>query len=292
MPAPISDYSKVSLLLPMSGANNGTVFTDHSPAPKTVTRFGDVKTVSAVSKYYGSSGYFDGVGDYLTVAHASVSTLFDADFSIGGYAYLAASVPASTFPRLASKNGDTSTGFVVFLHPTDGRVYFKSKGAAISGPSSELVSAGGWFYWIVVRSGTTAKIYVNGVVGGSMTLNGSIGGTADLYLGYSIAPAQAYFNGYMQDFVAASYAMYDDDFTPPARLIGEIAVTTKNEAGILVPRKVFAVPRSHPSVVKANGVTDAGGSLTLANLPACEYSVVAIADGNVLPDLVLRKQAA
>jgi len=46
-------YDKCSLLLPMDGANNGTTFTDWSPSPKTVTRNGNAKTVTAQSKYYG-----------------------------------------------------------------------------------------------------------------------------------------------------------------------------------------------------------------------------------------------
>lgn len=292
MPALIPDYSTVAVLLPMSGADNGTLFPDYSPTPKAVTRGGNTKTVTAQSKYYGSSVSFGGAGDYLTLAHASVSTLFNADFSMGSWANLGASIPASTFPRLASKNGDTATGFVVFLHPTDGRVYFKSAGVAIASPASDLVVPGTWFHWMVIRSGSTVKIYVNGKVGGSMTLSGPVGGTDLLYIAYSIAPAAAYFVGHMQDFIAVPSALYAADFAPPGRLIGEIAVTTKNEAGVLVPRKVFAVPRSYPSVVKASGTTDASGALTLTNLPACEYSVVAIADGDTLPDLVMRKQAA
>lgn len=32
-------YDDTILLLPMSGDNNGTIFTDWSPSPKTVTRY-------------------------------------------------------------------------------------------------------------------------------------------------------------------------------------------------------------------------------------------------------------
>jgi hypothetical protein len=45
-------YSNVSLLLPMNGENNGTVFTDYSPTNKVISLFGDTKTATAQSRFY------------------------------------------------------------------------------------------------------------------------------------------------------------------------------------------------------------------------------------------------
>jgi len=59
-------FTRTTLLVPFNGANNSTVFTDYSFNPKTLTAVGNAKIVTAQSKFGGSSGYFDGGGDYLT----------------------------------------------------------------------------------------------------------------------------------------------------------------------------------------------------------------------------------
>lgn len=70
MTAPITDYSKVILLLPMSGVDNGQDFPDLGPYKFGATPFGGAKTVTSASKYYGSSGYFNGSQDRLKVSLA------------------------------------------------------------------------------------------------------------------------------------------------------------------------------------------------------------------------------
>ena len=59
-------YHATALLLPFTGANNSTTFTDASPNPKTITPYGNTKISTAQSKWGSGSGYFDGSGDYLT----------------------------------------------------------------------------------------------------------------------------------------------------------------------------------------------------------------------------------
>jgi hypothetical protein len=76
------NYASVSLLLHMDGTNGSTVFTDLSPVPKVVTRFGDAQISTAQSKFGGSSAYFDGTGDYLTVASSADFGFGTGDFTI------------------------------------------------------------------------------------------------------------------------------------------------------------------------------------------------------------------
>jgi hypothetical protein len=73
-----SNASSLVLAIPMDGANNGTTFTDESATikgsgtAKAITVVGNTKTLTAQSKYYGSSGFFDGNGINVASATSSI----------------------------------------------------------------------------------------------------------------------------------------------------------------------------------------------------------------------------
>jgi hypothetical protein len=67
-------------LLHMNGDDNGTTFTDE--AGKEVTRNGDTCTKTATKKFGSASGYFDGTGDYLSLADSADFEFADGDFTI------------------------------------------------------------------------------------------------------------------------------------------------------------------------------------------------------------------
>ena len=61
----------VLLLVQMNGVDEGTTFVDSSTHTKTVTAYNGAKTDTAQSVYGGSSGYLDGIDDYLLIADAT-----------------------------------------------------------------------------------------------------------------------------------------------------------------------------------------------------------------------------
>lgn len=73
--------STYGLLLHFDGANGSTTFDDETG--KVVTAFGDAQISTAQSVFGGSSGYFDGVGDYLTIPDSSSWTFAANPFTIG-----------------------------------------------------------------------------------------------------------------------------------------------------------------------------------------------------------------
>ena len=82
-------FDKVSLLLHMDGADGSTTFTDSSPRPKTVTAVGDAKISTAQTLFGGSTGYFDGAGDALSVANSVDLDFGTGDFTIECWVYIA-----------------------------------------------------------------------------------------------------------------------------------------------------------------------------------------------------------
>lgn len=94
----------------MDGANNSTTFTDNSSLALPVSVFGDAKISTSQSKFGGSSGLFDGNGDYLQ-ATSSGFTFGTDDFTVEGWMYL---VNGVEYKAIASFNSadDNNTLYV------------------------------------------------------------------------------------------------------------------------------------------------------------------------------------
>ncbi len=76
------NYNSVSLLLHFDGADGSTTFTDNSPTPKTPTVNGNAQIDTAVFKFGGASGLFDGTGDYLQYAQNAAFDFGSGDYTI------------------------------------------------------------------------------------------------------------------------------------------------------------------------------------------------------------------
>ena len=95
---PRSDQYASSLVLavPMNGANNGTTFTDESAiikgsgTAKAITSNGSTQTLTAQSKFYGSSGFFNnGDSDNLTIpATSDLQVSAGTDFTVEMWVYV------------------------------------------------------------------------------------------------------------------------------------------------------------------------------------------------------------
>lgn len=299
MPAPIPDYSNVSLLLPMSGANNGTAFTDYSPTPKTITRSGTPVTSTSQYKYYGSSGYFDGTGDYLT-------TPYSADFNVGSAITIQAWVYSSTTDATNDKYicttrpaSGTTTGWSLLTGPSTNRsLRFGAYAAAgvlgiLLDSGASVLSTDTWHHVAVTYNAGTWRLFLDGVLVSSGVESAPIAVSNTLYIGSIPGFTTRDWQGFMQDFlILKGTCLYEASFTPPQRLIGNISGTVKDHLENPVVRKIFAVPRSYQQKAPVVTTSAADGTFSMTSLPACEYSVVAIDDGDTYNDLVLRRLPA
>ena len=81
------------LALPMNGSNGGTSFADQSSAikgsgsAKSISVTGNTQTSTAHSQYYGSSAYFDGSGDSLSIPNSSDFDFQSDDFTMEAWIY-------------------------------------------------------------------------------------------------------------------------------------------------------------------------------------------------------------
>jgi len=215
---PMRYYDQCVLLLPFFGNNNGTVFNDYSKVPKKVTNVGNTKTSTSEFKYYDSSVYLDGTGDYLTcdsVADDVEGT--SVVFTIEGWFYKVTDNPVQD--GLFGFHGSTgATNRAVFTNYR----FFGTTGATTS--YSTACPLGEWFHFAAVRSLTHWRVYLNGVNVMDITATGSNDIIAsDLFsIGqeYDSGPtASDFFNGYINDFIVTKIEKYTSNFTPPTRFI-------------------------------------------------------------------------
>jgi hypothetical protein len=216
-----SNASSLVLAIPMDGANNGTTFTDESAnirgsgTAKAITRNGDTKTLTAQSKYYGSSGYFDGSGDYLSLASSADFAFGTADFAIECWVYFNALDSNTTVLRMDSGNGFNG---ILFCHGSNA-VYITSSGSSwniINGSVFTGLTTGTWTHLALTRSGSTFRGFVNGTVVFTVTSSASIYQSSPIArIGCANSDGSFAMNGYIQDLrIYKGVAKYTSNFTP------------------------------------------------------------------------------
>ena len=219
------NYPQVSLLLNGDGTNGSTVFTDLSSSPKTVTAYDNTQISTSVKKYGTGSIYFDGNGDYLSVAYNAGFGFGSNNFTIECWAYISSFTPSSG-PVFASNWGNPpSYGAWAFGAGNNGgvtlSVNLRNSSAAdfqISAPAS-TVTTSQWYHYAVTRTGSTFYIFVNGVQKATGTYSTALdNNSTPILLGRQAYNYDNYgsFNGYIDDFrITNGVARYTQNFTPP-----------------------------------------------------------------------------
>jgi len=221
--APLTNITNTSLLTCQS-----STFIDNSSNAFTITAAGNTLPVTSPTPFpakvdqttlnsaystslIGGSAYFDGTGDYLSLAQQTALNFGTGNFTLEAWVY-----PTTTL-------GDATC---IFTSVSSGGLMFGTNGAAGSGvwalgrrgvswdnSSSAIPVLNQWQHVAVCRSGTSVKIFVNGVQSGSTFTNST---SYDLSLGGTIIGYQvSYMNGYFCGVRATNSALYTSNFAPP-----------------------------------------------------------------------------
>lgn len=214
-----SFFASVALLLHGNGTNGSTVFTDSSSTPKTVTPSGDVRISTNQSKFGGSSMYFDGTADFLTIPNYTAFNLSTLDFTIEGWFY---PTNVAVGASIMSRRFDNATGWCLVINGAGGISWRLVIGGiwtdGFCATPTSLIQNNAWFHIAVTRAGSTFRTFVNGSQASSATNAGAIQDTPyALRVGTStIQTNEVPFTGYMDDVrVTIGTARYTTNFTPP-----------------------------------------------------------------------------
>jgi hypothetical protein len=204
------------LAVPMNGSNNGTTFTDQSAAikgsgsAKAITRTNAV-TSTAQSIYYGSSGYFDRTGDYISTTNSSTDFAFGTgSFTVEGwFKYDVKDSYSPGFFQLSNAGGGSGTyaGGIYVAHEANGNRLYVNVGNDTTGytPTDSYPEIDGvWHHVAVVGdNGSTVRVYIDGIyqpLSGGTSNPYDIDTAAYVTIGKYYSNSNYEFGGYIQDF--------------------------------------------------------------------------------------------
>lgn len=196
--SPLTAITNTSLLTCQSNR-----FIDNSTNAFAITKTGDVR-VAAYSPFApaasynsstdGASGYFDGTGDYLSIADSATIRFGTGNFTVQAWIYRAVAGATHT---IAAK-GAASTGWVFQVTSTN---VLRFTDTTTNIDTTTTIPAGTWAHVAVVRSGTGAnqlKLYINGVDSATGTSSTDFNQTDSLNIGADRSNANTV-NGYLSN---------------------------------------------------------------------------------------------
>ncbi len=272
---PLNDFTLVNidegegLLIHSNTTDGNTIFFDSSTNAHIISKTGNVHHESNQSKFGNTSVYFDGSGDYLSIASSSDWAFGTGDFTIDFWIYDPLDIPGSGINvNVPLINADYSggSGWLLYYYPTENLHFQVGSGGAYSyfnlASSSDIVD-NSWNHFAFTREDSVLKMYVNGVSqsfsdysGGLHTYNFVYSG--DLELGYE-SSQNAYLNGYLDEFrlIKGKALWTNASFTLPTSPATTLDALSTDQM-IDSPTNNFA---TWSSTDKDSGVTLSNGNL-------------------------------
>ena len=221
--APLTAITNTALLLNFTNAG----IYDNAML-NNVETIGDAKISTTQSKYSGSSMFFDGTGDRLTIPSNSSLNL-TGDFTIEMWVYL---TTLSAYQMLfsVSNTGGVGAGLTDFYVESNGTISYYASGSTILTSASGALGTNNWYHVALVKNGTSQVLYVNGVSKASATSSTLPNSGVAWTIGDRITGAVSLnypITGYIDDFrVTKGLARYTANFTPPTAALPTINSTT------------------------------------------------------------------
>ena len=204
--APLTAITNTSLLL--SYTNAGILDNAEMNDLETV---GNAQISTSVKKFGTGSMYFDGTGDGLQAIGTPNTVFGTGDFTVEFWIYLNANT--GTFKKFVEL-GTSGSCFTIETQGTNNVLTVTDLNNTVFITASSALSLTTWTHVAVTRSGTSMKLFQDGVQVGSATNSTNFGNSGNVYIGQSNS-GQAV-NCYMDDLrITKGYARYTSNFTPP-----------------------------------------------------------------------------
>ncbi len=201
----------------------------------------------------GYSVAFGGTSGFLTSATNAAFTFGTGDFTVEFWCYPISSTGPGGYSYLYAQGPNTTAGFGIYFDGSVFKVWNSS--AVISGTTTRSTS--NWYHVAVSRSGTSMRLFVNGVQDGSTATNSSnitTGTTYGANIGRWVEISDAnYLVGNISNLrVIKGTALYTTTFTPPNQLfnITNTSLLTCNSPAIVdQSSNAFAITANGNSAV-------------------------------------------
>lgn len=211
-------YWTTPLIMGFDGANGSTTFTNDGALSPAFTAAGNASISTLASKFGGSSGLFDGTGDWVQTTDTAAFVLSAADFTLEFWLKTSDSNAALIDYGLVPSGGSSGWGALI---TSTGKLRFIADVTVYTG--AVTVNDNAWHHLALVRASGMLKVFIDGIQDG-----------ADTSFATSLTIKQAYFavgacvasrdatydySGYIDDLrLTKGGARYTANFTPPGAL--------------------------------------------------------------------------
>jgi hypothetical protein len=232
VPAVDPYFYSVTSLLHGDGTNGGqnNTFLDSSSNNFSITRNGNT-TQGSFSPFSqtGWGNYFDGSGDYLSLADNAALNLGTGDFTLEGWVYITG-FPGSNAVAMIAKWASGNYAYIVqILSPSTLRLYTGNSGSLSSFYDHTYTwQRNSWTHIAITRESSTLRFFVNGLlIGSNSSITQSLSNSSSFILGQNLDGGGQDFTGYMSNVrVVKGTAVYTANFTPPTAPLTAITNTS------------------------------------------------------------------
>jgi hypothetical protein len=213
------NFSSVVLRMGFEGTNGSTTFVDESAAAHTMTANGGAQISTAQQKFGAASMLNSANTDFVTSADNADWEFGSGDFTIEFFVRHSTTVTASGYADHYTASGNRAWTF----YRSSNQMWFQ---CWVAGSSKTLTSttvaatAGTWYHYCAERSGTTLRMYRDGVMVASLTgVSGAVDNpTSALNIGRANNSSSFNLIGNLDEFrITKGVARYasDSGFTVP-----------------------------------------------------------------------------
>ena len=172
---------------------------------------------------------FNGSSTYLSVPYSSNFDFGSGDFTIEFWMYTSSS-GNSTKGLMAFSHNASNYAQALWYFPTASTISFWCSSNGTTWDVASNVATGTfalntWYHVAVSRSGSSIRLFFNGVLQNTVTFAGTLAGTYDRnWIGATTA--NGYYNGLLSNIrVVKGTAVYTANFTPPQAILPAITNT-------------------------------------------------------------------
>jgi hypothetical protein len=207
-------FSSVSLLAHFNGTNGSTSFVDQKA--NTITANGAAQISTAQSVFGGASGSFNGTNSYLTIPNSTALQMGNGSFTIEFWVRYNS---FANYMTIFNKGYTSAGGIVLQTLITTGGMAVYINGVTVVTESASL-STGVWYFYSIVRLGSTVTIYRDGSSAVSGTSSANINSTNQVQIGAGDSaggvPINYFLNGNLDDLrITKGFARQANTFIPP-----------------------------------------------------------------------------
>ncbi|MDP6794196.1 MAG: immunoglobulin domain-containing protein [Verrucomicrobiota bacterium] len=212
------DYDKVGLLLPFDESHGATSATDISRSGHVPVFNGNTKISAGRSKYGGTSCYFDGKGDYLTIAESEDWNLGTGDFTIEFWVLRTGVSQYEGILGENAKSWNSGVPVIVIYNTkiliTEGKIGNKTQ-------ASTSFVANTWYHVAFSRGGGYMRLFVNGKLE-DFKEDTHAYDFNELRIGRYNVGSDYDFGGYLDDLrITKGLARYSSNFELPEAMKGD-----------------------------------------------------------------------